>query len=673
MVTQGFLHGGGEMGDLTRRYDWSKNQLGTPETWPKSLQTTLAILLPSRFPMFLWWGTDLIQFYNDAYRPSLGGSGKHPAALGQKGEDCWPEIWEIIYPLINQVRTTGESTWSEDQLVPIYRDGSIQDVYWTFSYSPVMGEEGTIEGVLVICTETTQKVKYLQELSESKKELEFAIDAADLGTWDLNPVTYRFTSNARLKEWFGLQRDEEIDLAKAIAIMHEDDRKPVYDAIQWALTPTSGGLYDIHYRIVDPVSESQRIVRAMGKAIFDEQNIPVRFNGILQDVTDQKQAELREREAREKIAENERNFRNTILKAPVAICIFKGPSFIVEIANDRMLAIWGTDWPSVADKSIFDGLPEVRAQGFEELLSSVYRTGNSVSIQEYPVQLIRDGKLVQEYISFLYEAASDSQGQITGIIAVAVLVTEQVLARQKIEEIVNARTSELAEANRHLARSNADLRQFAHVASHDLQEPVRKISTYAGLLKTALESEPSLKYLNKIITAADRMKILIRDVLIYSQVSNQDSLFDLVNLEQVVGDLQNEFELLIDQKQATFNFHNLPTIRAIRPQIIQLFGNLFSNALKYSRPEIPVTIAIQAEKKDTEYHIQFSDNGIGFDQQYADQIFQIFQRLHRKTEYSGTGIGLAICKKIVENHGGRIYATGSAGQGASFHIILPFL
>ncbi|HET7002181.1 MAG TPA: ATP-binding protein, partial [Puia sp.] len=418
---------------------------------------------------------------------------------------------------------------------------------------------------------------------------------------------------------------------------------------------------------------SERIVRAMGKAIFDEQNIPVRFNGILQDVTDQKQAELREREASEKIAENERNFRNSILKAPVAICILKGPSFIVEIANDRMLDIWGTDWPTMAGKSIFDGLPEVRAQGVEELLSTVYRTGNSVSIQEYPIQLPRNGKLEQEYVSFLYEAESDTQGQITGVIAVAVLVTEQVLARQEIEKIVSARTRELAEANRHLERSNADLRQFAHVASHDLQEPVRKISSYASLLETAIESDISSKYLNKIITAADRMKILIRDVLVYSQVSNQDSLFERVDLEKVIVDLQNEFELLIDQKQATFNFHKLPTIRANRLQMVQLFGNLISNALKYSRPEIPVVINIQVEKKDSEYHIQFSDNGIGFDQRYAGQIFQIFQRLHRKTEYTGTGIGLAICKKIVENHGGHIYATGVVGKGSDFHIILPVL
>ena len=180
-----------------------------------------------------------------------------------------------------------------------------------------------------------QKVVYLQELSESKKELEFAIDAADLGTWDLNPDTNQFTSNARLKQWFGLQPEDEIDLSKAIA-MHEDDRDSVFKAIQFALTPDSGGFYDINYRIIDPLTHLERIVRAKGKAVFDEKKKPIRFNGILQDITDQTQAELRERAAREKIAENERNFRNTILKAPVAICILKGPEFVVEIANDRM-------------------------------------------------------------------------------------------------------------------------------------------------------------------------------------------------------------------------------------------------------------------------------------------------------------------------------------------------
>src|SRR3954469_16809252 len=142
-----FLQGGGEMGALTRSFDWSITSVGTPDTWPIHLRLTIAMILKSKFPMFLWWGNELIQFYNDAYRPSLGNNGKHPLALGQKGKDCWPEIWDIISPLINQVRTTGEATWSENQLVPIYRNGKIEDVYWTFGYSAITDGDGHIDGV----------------------------------------------------------------------------------------------------------------------------------------------------------------------------------------------------------------------------------------------------------------------------------------------------------------------------------------------------------------------------------------------------------------------------------------------------------------------------------------------------------------------------------------------
>src|SRR6201989_1547031 len=141
------LSGGGEMGELIRSYDWASSPMGTIESWPQSLFTTLSIILQSQFPMFLWWGPDLIQFYNDAYRPSLGNSGKHPSALGSTGVSTWPEIWPVIKPLIDQVLETGVASWAEDQLIPIYRNGNLEDVYWTFGYSPVENDEGTITGV----------------------------------------------------------------------------------------------------------------------------------------------------------------------------------------------------------------------------------------------------------------------------------------------------------------------------------------------------------------------------------------------------------------------------------------------------------------------------------------------------------------------------------------------
>lgn len=144
----------GDMADRTREFDWDNSPLGPIERWPEPLVITVNNLLATKHPMFLWWGRDLIQFYNDAYRRSIG-SDKHPSALGQRGEDCWPEIWPIIGPQIAQVMSTGEATWNENQLVPIFRDGNLEDVYWTYSYSPVRGLDGSIQGTLVTCTETT--------------------------------------------------------------------------------------------------------------------------------------------------------------------------------------------------------------------------------------------------------------------------------------------------------------------------------------------------------------------------------------------------------------------------------------------------------------------------------------------------------------------------------------
>ena len=167
-----YLRDGGEMGERTRSLDWSKTSLGDISGWPKSLLITLSTLLHSRSPMFLWWGPDLVQFYNDAYRPSLGNEGKHPNALGQHGADCWPEIWPVIKPLIDQVMSGGEAVWMEDQLIPIYRNNRLEDVYWTFGYSRVLDDEGKPMGVLVICNETTEKVRSLLAIEQAQAEAE---------------------------------------------------------------------------------------------------------------------------------------------------------------------------------------------------------------------------------------------------------------------------------------------------------------------------------------------------------------------------------------------------------------------------------------------------------------------------------------------------------------------
>jgi PAS domain S-box-containing protein len=1070
------------MGGLMRAFDWTQTPLGAPENWPLSLRTTIGIVLHSAFPMFLFWGKDLLCFYNDAYRPSLGMDGKHPA-IGKNAKDIWPETWAFISPLIDSVMATGEATWHEDQLLPIYRNGKLEDVYWTFSYSPAYGDNGDIEGVFVTCTETTGKVTAMAAFKESKDQLQFAVDAAELGTWELNPVTYKFTGNRRLKEWFGLKPEEEIELALAMEVIAEKDRAKVNKAIAKALTYGAGGLYNVEYTIQNAVTGKDIVVKAKGKAYFDKEKQPYTFSGTLQDVTEE--AHIRKQlavevdeqwKAKQKLEESEQFSKDVFYNSPVAKLVFVGPDMKIERVNRNMLSMLGRDesivgktfaeaipeisetplmerlrqvyatgimfeqpeerielvrfgkpyvgyynyiykalvstlgeiygimvtatdvseqviaktrleeselfsrdvfhnspvaklvfvgpdmkiervnrnmlnmlgrdesivgktfaeaipeisgillierlnevyatgamfeWPeerielirfgkpyvgyynyiykalvstlgeiygvmvtatdvseqviaktrleeselfsrdvfynspvaklvfvgpdmkiervnenmlsmlgrdeSIIGKTFTEAIPEIsetplmerlrdvyttgvmfehpeerielvrfgkpyvgyynyiykalvstlggiygvmvtatdvseqviarqiieakekelrdlitaspigicvvsgspvrveevndrfllisgktRAQYakapywevlhevahiFEPVMESVFKTGEKYTTEENEMVLIRDGVEENIFLTFEYIPVIDSNQVTTKVIVMAMEVTHQVETRKKIEAAVMERTKELAEMNVNLQRSNAELEQFAYIASHDLQEPIRKISTFTQMLESNLTgiSDKSKDYIEKIYNSTDRMTKLIRDVLAFSQISSNTDGFEKIDLAEIIKNIKTDFELVIEQKNAVIEVEGMPVLRAIPSQMTQLFSNLMSNSLKYTKPGVSPVISISSSVATKEkvkrhpqldahkkyHHIQFSDNGIGFDQEHADRIFKIFQRLHAKADYEGTGIGLSICRKIVNTHLGHISAAVGAHGGAVFHILLP--
>ena len=182
-----FLAGGGEMGALTRAYDWSANPLGTPEHWPQSLRTALRILLNTNHPMFIWWGPKLIQFYNDAYRQTMGPE-RHPGALGQGGRECWAEIWHVIGPQIEQVMSGGGATWHENQVVPVTRHGKLEQVYWTYGYSPI-DEGDSVGGVLVVCRDVTKEYLSAAALREREAELARVQQIGRIGGLEIDLTT----------------------------------------------------------------------------------------------------------------------------------------------------------------------------------------------------------------------------------------------------------------------------------------------------------------------------------------------------------------------------------------------------------------------------------------------------------------------------------------------------
>jgi PAS domain S-box-containing protein len=805
-----FLRGGGEMGHLTRSHDWSQRPIGMPDQWPRALQISLGNILYSGFPMFLFWGEDLTCFYNDAFRPSLGQEGKHPA-VGKSGKEVWPEIWDFIGPLIEKVMKTGEPVWFEDQYLPFYRNGKMEDIYWTFSYSLALNDDGAPGGVLVTCMETTATVQARERTETSKKAAEWQkrqYETITSSTPDLIYIfdlNYRFTyANTALlnmwgkswetaigksllengyEPWHAEMHEREIDeiiatkkpLRGEVAFPHAELGKRIYDYIlvpvfgdngeveavagttrditelkQAALSITESeerfrNLADdspIFVFIIDPDPGApvkywnetwlqytgQSLEQAIGTAwngIIHEEDVPVvmkhymaafenrepyfipavrvkrydgeyrwhsfkgnprylpgrEFNGFVGvgiDIHEQKLAE-------KILEESEQNLRSMILQSPVAMCILLGPDHIVDIANEAMIKLWGKPAENLLHQPIFKGLPDAREQGLEILLDNVFAKSERFKAEERPVELLRNGHKETVYQDFVYEPYRNTAGHTIGVLVVTIDVTAQVIARKQIEDVVTQRTAELAQvneslqrANKELQRSNQYLEEFAHAASHDLKEPIRKIHLFTQQLKQQLSSqlqEPEYKLFGRIENASLRMRNLIDDLLEYSYVSQLPLQMETVDLFKTIQQVLEDLELNIEEKKAIIHIDKLPTIHGYKRQLQQLFQNLLSNALKYStpdvRPQINVTASTFTDQHQSYLLISVSDNGIGFEQKHAEKIFKMFSRLHGPQEYSGTGVGLSIAKKVVENHNGFIKAESQPGHGATFNIFLP--
>jgi signal transduction histidine kinase len=297
------------------------------------------------------------------------------------------------------------------------------------------------------------------------------------------------------------------------------------------------------------------------------------------------------------------------------------------------------------------------------------------------VNLLLDVSLT---ISPLRDHRENSDGESEERYRLAVLdITEEKRAKEQSEKIVEERTLDLRKMNEQLRRSNHDLEQFAYIASHDLQEPLRKIQSFIDIVRQKEDKKDLPHYFEKIVQSAKRMSTLIKDVLNYSRLDSDETPFTEVSLNQVLKEVATDYEHLILERRALIKSTDLPVVNGIHAQLRQLFANLLSNSLKFSTANPEISIAARplplnqlknypaAETGRSYVELTFSDNGIGFDQQYADRIFMIFQRLHNRTEYGGTGIGLALCKKIVENHQGSIKAESTPGHGSVFTILLP--
>jgi PAS domain S-box-containing protein len=461
--------------------------------------------------------------------------------------------------------------------------------------------------------------------------------------------------------------------------VHPDDKDRVVGGIH-KIIDRGGKNWSGEYRFRRK-DGSYAIVFDRGYALHDENGQPYRMLGSMQDITERKEAE-------EALRHSEARLQKAVSIGTVGVIYFDLDGIIHEAnaAFERMSGYRNEDfrsgkvrWDEVTPPEFID----VTLKSREEFLTKWENT-------PYEKQYVRpDGS--RWWGLFAGKRLSEKE-----CVEFVVDITEAKQTEEELERKVKERTIELAQANdallkgnRELVRLNKNLEEFAYAASHDLKEPVRKIHFYADRLKHQLGDSLTVEQshlFSRVELATLRMGTLIDDLLTYSRISTGVDATESINLNEAVKSILEDLELEIEERDAIISIKDLPVAKGHKRQLQQLFGNLISNALKYSKegvtPEVQISaklvsghdipLHLNSEEGCKQYHlIEVKDNGIGFVQEDAERIFNVFTRLHGNAEYKGTGVGLSIARKVVENHNGYIWAESSPGMGATFKIVLP--
>lgn len=499
----------------------------------------------------------------------------------------------------------------------------------------------------------------------AQERFELLAKATHDAVWDWNLITNEVWWNEGFLTLFGYPAGKTIDGADFwINKIHPADQQRVHNSIYQTINSGQTNWSD-EYRF-RKADGCYAYVHDRGYTLFQDGKA-VRMVGAMQDISQQVTALARQQQAEQLKFVTDSSFTAmglySIVRDPLTGDVI---DLRYELVNQMAERMTGKTSEELVGNTMLAIFPGIGLSGVWLQYKELAQTGIPLRYQNhyvyegydlwYEVQGIRNGEWV--VLSFLD-------------------ITELKKTQLQFETL-----------NQDLLRSNENLQQFAYIASHDLQEPLRKIQSFGDILKSNFSGElgNGVDYLERMQAAAARMSILIKDLLNYSRLSTYHDKLAAVSLSTVVARVIDDLDLSIQETKAIIETDTLPTILGDESQLQQLFQNLLSNALKFHKPNVTPFIRVTSQKiaatdlpptikpaqwSSAYYRIRISDNGIGFDEQYLNRIFQAFQRLHTRSQYAGTGIGLAICEKVAKNHGGDITAFSHPGEGATFEIYLP--
>jgi PAS domain S-box-containing protein len=564
-----------------------------------------------------------------------------PVEVGKRAEILSQELGVKIEPGFEVfVAWARRGIADENEWSYIRKDGSRFPVL--LSVTALFDNNGNINGFLGIGQDISDRKQAEKEL----RDLTIALQNAVEGISRLDIEGRYINANRAYAHASGYEPEEMVGM-EWILTVHPDDIEMLISAYEEML-------------ISGKVEVEARGVRKNG-TFFYKQVTMVKacdaqgtFNGhhcFMKDITDRKLTETA-------LLESEFKYRQIVELAEEGIWVIDSNSLTTYV-NHAMARMLRYTELEMLGRPIFDFMDEQAKQQNSEYFE---RRKQGISEKHETHLKSKDGKDVWTYISA--SPVMDEIGNLLSSCALVYNITDRKEAEQQMLQLTED-----------LKRSNEELEQFAYVASHDLQEPLRAVTSYAQLLAQRYQEnldDRADKYINYIVDGATRMQQLINDLLAYSRLGTRGQEFEPADCNAAVKQSLCNLQIAIAETQAVITCDAMPTVMADESQLVQLFQNLIANGIKFCREDIPL-IQIAAQRQEGEWLFSVRDNGIGIDPEYADRIFIIFQRLHGRREYSGTGIGLAMCKRIVERHGGRIWVESHEGKGATFYFTIPIL
>jgi len=601
-----------------------------------------------------------------------------------KGKDIRTALPELegqgVYELLDKVYQRKRTYTGRE--IPVYFNtgkGIPEKVYLNFIYKPILDSSDECSGILVFGYDVSGEVRLRKRSEESETRLKLAIDAAEIGTFEWNMNTREFICSEKLAKIYGYRKKARISYKEFTGAIHPGDKKLRIHAIEEALRT---GVMFYEARITRP-DGNIRWVKFSGKIVFDEKRNPCRMYGTALDVTDQKTLEERlEKKVKERTKElvlnnemliRQKELSESVINASMDNITVLDTKLRFVILNERALAAYKKRKEKLIGQPIHKVFPQVLKSGLYADLRKALR-GEGMHDFNYRSFILKG------YFEVFIFPLRDSNDKVYGVL----LITHDNTPVVEASERLIAANKKLEEKNTVLEKNNRELASFRYIANHDLQEPLRKIQVFAGLVGKHIDRPERVKeYTENISHSARSMSDLVQAVLNYSRLSANEQSFTKVNLNALLKDLKKEFRPLIAAKSAKISCSRLLPVKGDPGQLKQLFTCLLSNSLKFSDKEPVITILSRViftdvrqsgnSGADKYLELVFKDNGIGFEQKYADQVFRMFRRLQTSRQYPGAGIGLAIVKKIVENHGGHIFVKSEPHAGTAFYIYLPVI